>query len=359
MLTRFESRGFRNLESTGLEFEAGGHLLLGDNGAGKTSFLEGVYMLATTRSFRTPRINDCLRHGEGSFFLSGETDDRAQLEVAWVDGERIRRTRGARVPLADHLAVLPVVSWTQADLEVLVGPPQARRKFIDRGVISCRPAAISVVSRYRQALQEKRRLLQKARPSDKGLVDLLDPWNRLVAEASAQLAKLRFSYVESLQQELHEVIGLCELDLPPISLRYRPSPKEALEGQNIIYDKLESAFSREVALQQPVMGCHRDELEIRWQGHPIRQVASAGERKALGLALTAAHGRVLEASSVRPVYLLDDVDTELDAGRLASLWEFFGATKQVFATSNRPVVWRDLAVPNRFRCNTGAIRRGA
>ena len=359
MLTRFESRGFRNLESAGLELEGGGHLLLGDNGAGKTSFIEGVYLLATTRSFRTPRIHDCLRHGEGSFFLSGETDDRAQLEVAWVDGERIRRTRGARASLSDHLAVLPVVSWTQSDLEVLIGPPQARRKFLDRGVIGCKPAAISVVSRYRRALQEKRKLLQRVKPNDDHLADLIDPWNHLVASAAAELAKLRFHYVEALEEELREVIRVCALELPSVSLRYKPSPKDALEGIERIYDKLNSALPREVALQQPVLGSHRDELEIRWKGLPIRQVASAGERKALGLALTAAHGKVLEAASVRPVYLLDDVDTELDAGRLASLWQFFGATEQVFATSNRPVVWRDLAVPHRFKCNSGSIRREA
>ena len=333
--------------------------MLGDNGAGKTSFIEGVYLLATTRSFRTPRIHDCLRHGEGSFFLSGETDDRAQLEVAWVEGERIRRTRGARASLADHLAVLPVVSWTQSDLEVLVGPPQARRKFLDRGVVGCRPSAIQVISRYRRALQEKRRLLQKAKPSDGHLVDLMDPWNHLVAAAAAELAKLRFDYVEALARELCEVIEVCDLQLPSVSLRYKPSPKNALEGADIIYDKLEAALPREAALQQPTLGSHRDDLEIRWKGLPIRQVASAGERKALGLALTAAHGRVLEASSVRPVYLLDDVDTELDAGRLASLWQFFGATEQVFATSNRPVVWRDLAVPHRFKCNAGSIEREA
>lgn len=358
-MTRFESRGFRNLESAGLELESGGHLLLGDNGAGKTSFIEGVYLLATTRSFRTPRIHDCLRHGEGSFFLSGETDDRAQLEVAWVDGERIRRTRGARASLADHLAVLPVVSWTQADVEVLVGPPQARRKFIDRGVVGCKSAAISVISTYRRALQEKRKLLQKAKATDEHLVDLIDPWNHLVAAAAAELSRLRFHYVEALEQELREVMEVCGLDLPLVSLRYRPSPKEALEGQDKIYDKLQSSLPREIALQQPVMGSHRDDLEILWKGLPIRQVASAGERKALGLALTAAHGRVLEASSVRPVYLLDDVDTELDAGRLASLWQFFGAVEQVFATSNRPVVWRDLTVPHRFKCNSGSIEREA
>lgn len=362
MLTRLAVRGFRNLMSTSgdaddwldLSFGPAGHLFLGDNGAGKTSLVEAVYLLATTRSFRTPKIADCLRHGGDGFFLRGETADRAGLEVAWVEGERIRRLNGGRSSLAEHLAVLPVVPWTQTDIDVLVGPPQARRRFLDRGIIGRRPASIEVTARYRRALQEKRKLLQGTFRGE-GIRDLLTSWNQVLAKSAAELALLRRDQVEALDVELREVLALCELGLPAIELRYKPSPKDALQGEQVIFERLEAVADRELAAQQPVLGCHRDELDIRWQGRPIRQVASAGERKALGLALTAAHGQVMSTNGVRPTYLLDDVDTELDEGRLASLWKFFGRSGQVLATSNRPAVWSNLEVPLRFRCSAGTI----
>lgn len=337
-----------------VELGSESHLILGDNGAGKTSFIEAVYLLATTRSFRTPKIADCLRHGETAFHLRGETRDRARLEVSWVDGGRVRRLNGGRSSLAEHLAVLPVVPWTQSDLDILVGPPQARRRFLDRGVIGSRPSAITVISRYRQALQEKRKLLQDRRMGD-AVRDLLMPWNQILAQASAELSRRRFEQTEALARELVDIFRICDLDLPEVELRYKPSPKQSLDGEEAVLRKLEEVTDREIALQQPVVGCHRDDLEIRWQGHPVRRVASAGERKALGLALTAAHGKVLSSFGARPIYLLDDVDTELDGGRLAALWRFFGSAGQVLATSNRPAVWRDLEVPLRFGCRSGTI----
>ncbi len=115
---------------------------------------------------------------------------------------------------------------------------------------------------------------------------------------------------------------------------------------------------RERALQQPILGPHRDDLSIRWHGHELRRVASAGERKALGLALLGAHGRVLAEVGRDPVYLLDDVDTELDHDRLAALWRVFGAARQLFATSNRPKVWEEAEIDNRWRCEDGRLLAG-
>lgn len=364
MLKRIEIRGFRNLMSTSfdiedwLDVELGdtGHLFLGDNGAGKTSFIEAVYLLATTRSFRTPKIVDCLRHGGDGFFIRGRTERRTILEVGWVDGRRVRRLNGGGSSLAEHLAVLPVVPWTPADLDILVGPPEARRRFIDRGIIGSKPSAIAVFSRYRQALQEKRKLLQTGSPRET-LRDLLSPWNQILAQAAAQLTLLRQAQVEALQRELQAVSKICELGIPAVDLRYKPSPKESLDGVSAIFDKLDSVAEREIVMQQPLLGSHRDDIRIRWRGRAVKQVASAGERKALGLALTAAHGQVMSTQGIRPIYLLDDVDTELDAGRLASLWKFFGLAGQVLATSNRPAVWADLDVPFRFRCSAGTVSR--
>ncbi|HEX6201640.1 MAG TPA: AAA family ATPase, partial [Thermoanaerobaculia bacterium] len=123
MLVRLTARTFRNLEPLDLRPAPGRHLLVGGNGAGKTSLLEAVYVLATTKSFRTSRIADCARHGAGGFHLGGEVEAgaRVALEVGWraapgglesageaAGGERLRLVNGRTAPLAEHLAVLPV-----------------------------------------------------------------------------------------------------------------------------------------------------------------------------------------------------------------------------------------------------------
>ncbi len=327
-------------------FERGSHLILGDTGAGKTSLLEAIYLLATTRSFRTSQIADCRRHGESTFELAGEVenDARQRLEVSWSKSGRRRKFNGSRSSLAKHLAVLPVICWTSNDCQILTGPPEARRRFLDRGLVGLRPAAVSVFARYRQALAAKRQLLLTGGGE-------LRVWNKVLAVAAAELIALRGAYVERLSQALAEVLGENNLGLPEISLTYRPSPAaQTAEGLESLF---EAVAERELQAVRPLLGPHRDDLRIRWQGHEIRRVASAGERKLLGLSLLAAQGRVLAASKKRPIYLLDDVDTELDGRRLASIWAVFSSAEQLFATSNRARIWRDVEPLQRLECSAG------
>jgi DNA replication and repair protein RecF len=351
MLTHLTVRDFRNLEPLCWQPEAGSHLLLGGNGAGKTSVLEAVYSLATTRSFRAAQIGDCVRHGAGSFHVQGEVDagQRTTLEVGWMEGQRIRAVNGKLTPLAEHLGVLPVVAWTAAaEAEVLVGAPKARRRFMDRGVVGIRPVALEVLGRYREALRQKRGLLL----ADGAGIEI---WNELLAATAADVIAQRHRYVELLKAHLARVLQASGLPFPAIELSYRPSPPTGLEGAEVIAAALDRMADRERRRQMPLLGPHRDELEILWGGHEIRRVASAGERKSLSLMLLAAHGRVMEEAGRPPLYLLDDMDAELAPGTVAAVWGVFAGSSQLFATSNRPQVWLTLDVGTIWEMERGQL----
>jgi DNA replication and repair protein RecF len=352
MLAHLAARDFRNLEPLSWRPASGSHLLLGGNGAGKTSLLEAVYVLATTRSFRASQIGDCARHGAGSFHLQGEieTDRRATLEVGWMDGQRVRALNGKVTPLAEHLAVLPVVAWTAAaEAEVLVGAPKARRRFMDRGVVGVRPPALEALGRYREALRQKRGLLL----SDGAGLEI---WNEMLAATAADVIAQRHRYVELLRVQLLQVLAASGLPFPPIELRYSPSPADGLDGQEAIARALDRIADRERRRQMPLLGPQRDELEILWGEHEIRRVASAGERKALSLMLLAAHGRVMEEAGRPPLYLLDDMDAELAPPTVNAVWGIFRGASQLFATSNRPQVWLTLDVGTVWEMERGELR---
>ncbi|MDX1502208.1 MAG: DNA replication and repair protein RecF [Thermoanaerobaculia bacterium] len=349
-LARLEARGFRNLEPLDLGVEPGRHLLLGGNGAGKSSLLEAIYVAATTRSFRAARLAECTRHGEEGFRLAARVEGarRADVEVTWGATEGLgRRVNGAAATLTEHLQVLPVVGWSSADLEILAGGPRHRRRFLDQGIVGVRPASIEHLSRYRRALDQKRELLSR------GVGRGLSAWNELLAGEAAEIAALRAAYAERLAGLLADTAAASGLDLPPVTLSYRPSPDAALTGAERLLAALEEAAPRERERRAPLLGPHRDELEIRWGGHEVKRVASAGERKLIGLLLTAARGRVLAASARPPVYLLDDLDTELDRRRLEAVWELFSEAGQLFASSNRGAVWRGLPRAVEWRVEEG------
>jgi DNA replication and repair protein RecF len=367
MLASLHAERFRNLEPLDFEPGAGRHLLFGGNGAGKTSLLEAVYVVATTRSFRTPRLAECIRHGEERFMLAAEIEDvaRAALVVGYGPQGRERTVNGELVALAEHLEVLPVVPWTGADVEIVSGPPARRRRFLDRGVVSLRPGALATLRRYRDALAEKRELL--ALQGRGGRDDAtLCTWNRVLAETAVEVRHRRATYTGELKRALSAVLAEASLPFPAIELGYRPSPASggtaaggeaaAPEEATALAQRLDRAAPAERRRGIPLLGPHRDELAITWGGRPADEVTSAGERKALSLALVAAHGRVLRAAGREPLYLLDDLDAELAPDTLAALWTVFGDARQLLATSNRPAVWQALPLDHGSHLRGGVLK---
>ena len=112
---------------------------------------------------------------------------------------------------------------------------------------------------------------------------------------------------------------------------------------------------RELEQRTTTAGPHRDELKLLWGGHEVRRVGSAGERKAFGLLLTAARGRVLAARERSPILLLDDLDAELDDTRLERLWGLFSEFPQVLASSTREDLARRLGGLTRWRLADGSL----
>jgi len=349
VLTRLTLANFRNLDDTIWEPGPGPQLILGPNGAGKTSLLESVYIVATTRSFRTPRLSECSTHGSSDFLIRAEVDRnrRSRLSVGLAETGMHRSVNEAGTSLLGHLRVQPVVAWTATEASLLTGAPEGRRRFIDQGIVSARPAALDVLARYRRALAQKRELLAGHEPG-------LRAWNEVLAREASALMELRREYLFKLCEQLTGVISDLDLELPSIHLRYRPSIHGDTES-GAVFEELEKVREQERSEARPLLGPHRDEVEIRWGRHPIKSVGSAGERKVLGLLISAARGRVLAAADREPIYLLDDADSELDAERLEAVWSLFRGSGQVFVSSNRPRAWAVDSKTTRWVLKAGSI----
>jgi DNA replication and repair protein RecF len=354
VLVRLEARGFRNLADLDLDLGAGSHLFLGPNGAGKSSILEVIYYLATSRSFRARQIADCVHHGASGFSIVGEVESqtRLRLTAGFAEGKKFRSVNDKATSLADHLAVLPVVSWATGDAEILTGSPQFRRRLLDRGILGLRPTSLEALERFRRALMQKREILQR---SDGPVGEELPSWNGVLAGAIGELAELRNQFFLALRDQLALVLADLDLALPEIEITYRPSPSSALQGAEEIFRSLSRLADREIRRGGPLVGSQRDEIEISWGGREIRSVASAGERKVLGLALLAAHGRVLSEAGRAPLVLLDDADAELATPTLAAVWRTFAAAPQILTTSSRPQVWLTVPVDRVWGVEKGTV----
>jgi DNA replication and repair protein RecF len=340
-LAEIEATNFRNLTGK-IVWGSQLNIIYGNNGHGKTSWLEAIHVLARTKSFRTQRLQEAIRFGERTATICGRVlvaaDLERNLQVTLQDNSKAIFVNTKREPLARYLSQLQVFSFTAADLEVVRGMPEARRRFLDRGISSIQPTYLQTIADYSRVVKQKNKLLQQASENEFNLEkvsDLVAPWNDQLIELGSVIHNQRLKYV----RELNDTLELQFFDRRTLAVRYVSS----LEGKGNP-DEYEAALRSRIALRLPaelavghsLVGPHRDDLEIVLDGHEIRVYGSSGQqRSALLLLDLAAISLYNLASEDQPVFVIDDVDAELDERRIRRLLEYLENRTQTFITTSK------------------------
>lgn len=352
LLTRIEASGFRNLEGFA-QLGPGLNIFYGDNAQGKTNWLEAIYILGNTKSFRTSQLRECISFTCPEALLRGETlrgSVAKQIQLLVAEDSKQLFINGKRETLARYLGNLAVFVFSLEEMDVIRGEPGQRRRFIDRGAVASSPRFLNTLSRYNQVIKQKNRLLGEASKSDNPgqFVSQVEAWNEQLVELGASIHNQRTDYVERLNKVLDQNDhGRAIFGAERINVRYRSQ----LEGKGNL-DRYAELFSERLALRlaaemaagHSLIGPHRDDLEILSDGREVARYGSAGQQRSalllLDLAQVSIYNSVYEES---PVLLIDDIDAELDRGRIeALLSELEGRTQTVVSTSRR-------AIANRYR----------
>ena len=328
-------RSFRNLTSTDIALGRGLNVFAGDNGQGKTSFLEAVYVLATSRSFRATKPGDVVQIGAETASVRGGVREDGELREQSVGlrrGQRFVRMDGKPPPsLADYAIRTPIVAFHPAALVLSAGGGTERRKLLDRVAFHRSPASLAESAAYSKAMRARQRLLETRGERSPGL----EEWEELVVRHGLAVSDGREGAVGAIGSSAEEAfrrIGSEDLSLRASYQRSAPSEAAAYRAA------LEENRSKDRARGSATIGPHRDDLLLELSGRPVRGVASQGQHRTVVLALELAEMDVIaRLRAVRPILLLDDVSSELDRQRTSALLTVLGQeTGQVLLTTTRP-----------------------
>ncbi len=344
-LSRLSLTDFRNYRTAALELPSGVSVFAGANAQGKTNLLEAIYVLGTYKSFKTSHNRDLIRIGASEAVVGGTVDDAGlarDLEVTLTPGGR--RARVNRKPvrrLEDFFGACPVILFAPEDLSLVKGAPALRRRFLDRAIFTGWPGYLPALQAYLAAVQQKQALLRAAPHGGVAADATREAWDAALVQHGVEVIRRRARVTADLGPFLAEAYRrLAGAGAGEATLTYRtgarvdPAAPEA-DLTAALAAAVEAAAAEERRRGVVVVGPHRDDLLLALDGRDLRLYGSQGEQRSFVVALKLAELALLtDRLGTAPLFLLDDVTSELDAARRRGLVDSLAAAgAQVFLTT--------------------------
>ncbi len=331
-LDRLQIRGFRNLQPTTLKPGSGVNWLFGDNGAGKTSVLEAIFLLARGRSFRVRQISNVIQHGQSALQVVARRFENGVFLGIERDGEDWRGRIDGRETrrISEFAATLPLVLIEPDSHRLIDGGPDRRRQYLDWQLFHVEPSYLDAWQRYARLLRQRNAGLRTG-----ASIATLAAVEAPMVQAAQRINSLRTTQVKALSAEIEALLDALKFRLPgQIDLRYRPGHPADADLATALADQQASDQERGFTQRGP----HRAELVLTCEGHPASVELSRGQQKLLAIILLLAQLSLFQRhASHRPMLLLDDPVSELDTGHLDQLLDWIeGQDFQSWVTATEP-----------------------
>jgi DNA replication and repair protein RecF len=334
MLRSLQLRNFRCFESMAVDFSSGFNFIVGANGLGKTTLLEAACVLLRLQSQRSTSLAPAVRAGQRSFVVSGNVDEHS-LQFFYSPLRRKLAFDGIEQhDHSEYLRLARVVSFANHDLDLVRGPADLRRRYLDFTGSQIDARYRPALRAYERALRSRNALLKSPTPRPRELEAYTEP----LVRAGCLLRTMRTDLVNRLKPfavaSQNAISGKREI----LALEYAPGCEEDFATH------LQQARSEDERLRVTTVGPHRDDVILTVQTLPAAQFASEGQQRTIALALKLAQAQVLPAdSSNAPLLLIDDIFGELDPARRHALLAHLPNESQKLVTATS-LAWLEDAV---------------
>ena len=320
---------FRNIQHEPLSFTKGINILYGDNAQGKTNVIEGIYYFGSGKSFRHARDKDMIMADK----------NHAQVSIAYVDAQRENKMayrifrdlhkemfkNGIKIgKVSNFIGNFKTVLFCPEHLSIVKDEPSERRNFLDNAISQFNRPYLAALMEHKKLLEQRNALLKNYEKNRAGFDLTAEVLSDKLAEAAAYITQVRAQYLVRLFEAAGRLLsdmtgGKEQLSFVYLSHVTTGENESLFDYQTNLekYKKLmREHLSRETMIGTTVSGAHRDDFEIRLGGMNAKIFASQGQQRSIALAMKLAEGEISrEESGEYPVFLLDDVLSELDRKR--------------------------------------------
>jgi len=308
------------------------NVFIGANGQGKTNLLEAVAMLALSSSPRSRRELELIGPVAPMSRIEAEVESagiRAELAITLtLEGDRARRVievDGVRRRAFDLPGRFRVTLFWPDDLGLVKAGPELRRRFLNQMLVQVEPGYARALAGLKRVLEQRNSLLKKVAAGEEG-EDVLEAWDQELVRIGGEVVAARAAAILELEPDAaryHAEIAAGER----LEIRYEGPPENLAEA-------VHNSRAEDLRRGSTTVGPHRDDMRVVLGGQEARAYASQGQQRTAVVSLKLAEAAlVTRRTGQRPVLLLDDVLSELDAERRASLLRQVAAGGQVIITS--------------------------
>jgi DNA replication and repair protein RecF len=349
-LAELRIENLRCVESAALEFSPELNLIAGENGAGKTSILEAIFLLGRGRSFRTRSSERLIRYGQPSLTVFGRTDDsparHAGIEIAADGGTRARINGAPATSLLELSGVVPVQAIDPEIHKLVDQGPERRRRWLDWLVFHVEPTFAAHWSRYNRALKQRNAALRSG-------ASAVDVWDRELVANGVAITEARQRSLARLLPRLTETFARFG-DLEVVA-SFTTGWAAGEEFEVALREHRERDRQRGTTTSGP----HRADVTLRRSHRAARETLSRGQQKLTAVAMIISQLRLLQDElGMRAVLLLDDPAAELDEKNLQRLFDELASLKsQMIATSLTPETALFQAPKATFHVEQGRVVR--
>ena len=355
---------FRNYENACVEFKKNINIIIGNNAQGKTSLIESMYVLSTTKSHRTSKDSQLILFGTDFARIEAdikrEQDDFSLSLVLSKKGKKASYNGIVQKKLSDYVGKLIVVMFAPEDLSLVKGGPQYRRRFMDMEIGQLSPSYLFHLGQYSKLLKQRNELLKQLRINRQNEL-LLDVITEQLVPHAVYVLNKRIEFLKQLESFCKDVHGEISKQKEEIQLDYINSFKNIELEEESILQKYRELYDQDIQLGSTNLGPHRDDFSVSINGINTHQFGSQGQQRTASLSMKLAEIELIySVLHEYPILLLDDVLSELDDTRQTQLLNTIKNKVQTFITTTNIDGIDDevIELADIFTINNAEIRIG-